>query len=71
MTQGNLPSQPAENQTMKTPERDYDQARQILNTSEFLHSRMGLLDNQVTINYDLGMPSLDEEGKARSAKKPK
>lgn len=29
-----------------------------LNSSEFLHSKLGLLDDQITINYDLSVPTL-------------
>lgn len=43
-----------------------------LNTSAFLHSKLGLLDNQVTVNYDLTMPALEKETKkSRLTKKEK
>ena len=33
------------------------------NTSEFLHSRLDLLDNHLTINYDLSVPSIRPDDK--------
>ena len=34
-----------------------------LNSSEFLHSKLGLLDDQITINYDLSLPTIGNEEK--------
>lgn len=36
-----------------------------LNTSIFMHSKLGLLDNQVTVNYDLTLPT---DGKVKVSK---
>jgi hypothetical protein len=61
ITQGHIVSQPND----RTLENIAD--NKILNTSAFMHSRLGLLDNQVTINYDLAMP--DEKGQEVEKKK--
>lgn len=39
-----------------------------LNTSIFMHSKLGLLDNQVTVNYDLTLPT---DGKVKVSKQKK
>lgn len=39
-------------------------------SSEFLNSRLGLIDNQVTVNYDLSLPTL-ERGESKSLRKKK
>lgn len=41
-----------------------------MNSSEFLNSRLGLMDNQVTVNYDLSLPTL-ERGESKSLRKKK
>jgi hypothetical protein len=38
-----------------------------LSTSIFMHSKLGLLDNQVTVNYDLTLPTM--EGKKKVTRK--
>jgi len=57
------------NEGLKTPDRDEQPVN--LNTSVFLHSRLGLLDNQVTVNYDLTMQTQDNKKSARLSKKEK
>ena len=49
-TEGNINEQ-------KTPAKEAEEGGGGLNTSIFLHSKLGLLDNQVTVNYDLTMPT--------------
>ena len=39
-----------------------------LNTSIFMHSKLGLLDNQVTVNYDLTLPTQDGQKKVSRRK---
>lgn len=42
------------------------------NTSEFLHSRLDLLDNHLTINYDLSVPSIrPDDAKETAGQKKK
>jgi len=36
-----------------------------------LNSRLGLIDNQVTINYDLSMPTLEGMGEKKPSSKRK
>ena len=43
------------------PARNRNAARPNLNSSEFLHSRLNLLDDQITINYDLSQPTIANE----------
>jgi len=47
--------------------------QQRMNTSEIMHSRLGLLDNQVTVNYDLSHMTLPkgEGAEVKSKKKVK
>ncbi len=39
-----------------------------MQSSEFFNSRLGLMDNQVTVNYDLSLPTL-ERGESKSLRK--
>jgi hypothetical protein len=39
-----------------------------LNTSIFMHSKLGLLDNQLTVNYDLTLPTT-LEGKKKDSRR--
>jgi hypothetical protein len=40
-----------------------------LDNSQFLHSRLNLMDDQVTINYDLSQPSMAMDQKKLDVKK--
>ena len=53
-TQGHIAAGPV---TSSRNEKSY-RLNQHLNTSEFMHSRLGLLDNHITINYDLSVPMI-------------
>ena len=53
-TQGRITAGPVQSS------RNQSQIRNNLNTSEFMHSRLGLLDNHITINYDLSMAQVQK-----------